>query len=48
MKAESGVEITGQLQNGKPWEDATGEAILTRNGNSLMAAFHKTGITLFG
>ena len=41
-------EITGELQHGQPWEDATGEAILTRSGNSLSVAYIKSGITLSG
>lgn len=42
------MEITGQLANGQPWEDATGEVVLTRSGNSLTAAYYKSGITLSG
>jgi hypothetical protein len=47
-KPEPGVEITGLLPNGQPWEVETGEAVLTRNGNSLTAAFYKSGITISG
>ena len=47
-KPEPATEITGQLQNGQPWEDATGDAVLTRSGNSLTVAFYKSGITISG
>ena len=42
------TEITAQLQDGLPWEDATGNAVLTRNGNSLTAAFYESGVVLIG
>lgn len=47
-KPGPGTEITGQLQNGQPWMDETEEVVLTKSGNSLSAAFYKSGITLSG
>ena len=41
MKPDT-AEITGQLRNGRQsWEDATGNAVLTRSDNSLAAAFYR-------
>ena len=47
-RPETSTEITALLQNGQPWDDATGNARLTRNGNSLKVAFYQSGVTLVG
>lgn len=47
-KPGPGTEITTQLQDGQPWEDATGEAELTRDGDSLNVTFYKSGLILSG
>ena len=47
-RPEPGVEITNQLVDGQPWVDATGDAVLTKSGNSLSVAYYKSGITLSG
>lgn len=40
------VNITNELENGKPWFDSAEEIMLLREDNTLTACFYKFGIVL--